>query len=381
MNSRDQGLQFRTLCQIWLLREHHKAQNEISFSIVLLVVKTKQEKSGKGKRITDTSDQNKTNKQNQTRQNSEQFQSRVSENNSEERVLTLCRFCSVCKTCVLLQTAVKYIWHFQDHPLNTRNRKKQKQKSFCYPYQEVTKKIFKNPIAVMLGKVRHVQNLAAKNMSSALKSIQGIEFLKCSGMPLHAATLLLSHSGRRGGTTPKKKIAQACWSSFYTGLGSGRCDLKWHRTALQPSESQYVPHMGAYVPFLQLLMLLYLRQHERQRGSVMFYPTSTSAFCRLPSIPWDAWKRMQILVAKQRWFHCLHKVKCELWGWRLMVSKPLWESGILKCWFLFSYKQLSWWHWLDFFLTVWNSTFSSLLINSRTIKDLLCAIFAMSFHL
>lgn len=58
----------------------------------------------------------------------------------------------------------------------------------------------------MLGKVRHVQNLAAKNMSSALKSIQGIEFLKCSGMPLHAATLLLSHSGRRGGTTPKKKL-------------------------------------------------------------------------------------------------------------------------------------------------------------------------------
>lgn len=46
----------------------------------------------------------------------------------------------------------------------------------------------------MLGKVHHVQNLAAKNMSSALKSIQGIELLKYSGMPLHAATSLLSHS-------------------------------------------------------------------------------------------------------------------------------------------------------------------------------------------
>lgn len=46
----------------------------------------------------------------------------------------------------------------------------------------------------MLGKVHHVQNLAAKNTSSALKSIQGIELLKYSGMPLHAATSLLSHS-------------------------------------------------------------------------------------------------------------------------------------------------------------------------------------------
>ena len=127
MNGRDQGLQFKTFCQIWLLEEHQASQgsewNFILNCLFLLVVKTKQEKKGKGTRITDTV--TRKNKQNQTCQNSDQFQSRVSEKNSEERVLTLCRFCSVCKTCVLLQTAVKYIWHFQDHPLNARkNRKK-----------------------------------------------------------------------------------------------------------------------------------------------------------------------------------------------------------------------------------------------------------------
>lgn len=96
--------------------------------------------------------------------------------------------------------------------------------SFCYSYQEVTKNSFTHPIAGRLGKVHHVQNLAAKNTSSALKSIQGIELLKYSRMPLHAATSTLSHSGRGGGTTTK--MAQACWSSFYPGLGSGRCDFK-----------------------------------------------------------------------------------------------------------------------------------------------------------
>lgn len=68
--------------------------------------------------------------QNQTRQNSKHFQSRVSEYNSEERVLTLCRFCSVCKTYVLLQTAVRYIWHFQDHPSNARKKKKKKKEMY-----------------------------------------------------------------------------------------------------------------------------------------------------------------------------------------------------------------------------------------------------------
>jgi len=88
------------------------------------------------------------NKQNQTRQNSKQFQSRVSEYNSEERLLTPCRFCSVCKTCVLLQTAVKYIWHFQDHPLNTKRNRGGSNHSFFYSYQDVTEKNFKNPIAL-----------------------------------------------------------------------------------------------------------------------------------------------------------------------------------------------------------------------------------------
>lgn len=56
----------------------------------------------------------------------------------------------------------------------------------------------------MLGKVHHVQNLAAKNMSSALKSIQGIELLKYTGMPLHAATSLLSHSSGEEGQQQQK---------------------------------------------------------------------------------------------------------------------------------------------------------------------------------
>lgn len=101
----------------------HKAQNDISFSIVSYCWWLKQNKK-KRERAKEWHKWLEKNKQNQTRQNSEQFQSRVSENNSEERVLTLCRFCSVCKTCVLLQTAVKYIWHFQDHPLNIRKHRK-----------------------------------------------------------------------------------------------------------------------------------------------------------------------------------------------------------------------------------------------------------------
>lgn len=53
----------------------------------------------------------------------------------------------------------------------------------------------------MFGKVYHVQNLAPKNTSSGLKSIQGIGLLKPSGVHLHTATSQLRHS--RGGTTTK----------------------------------------------------------------------------------------------------------------------------------------------------------------------------------
>lgn len=41
-----------------------------------------------------------------------------------------------------MQTDVKYIWHFQDHPLKMR-RKEEKNYLICYSYQEVTKAFLK----------------------------------------------------------------------------------------------------------------------------------------------------------------------------------------------------------------------------------------------
>lgn len=139
----------------------------------------------------------------------------------------------------------------------------------------------------MLGKVRHVQNLAAKNMSSALKSTQGIEFLKYSGMPLHAATSLLSHIGRRGGTTPKKKKKLLELAGPVSILALVQGDVEQFETAQNSPVVLWVPVCAPRELMSRFYNCLCCYIYASMKDCValwMFYPTSTSAFCRLPSI-------------------------------------------------------------------------------------------------
>lgn len=126
-------------------------------------------------------------------------------------------------------------------------------------------------------------------------------------------------------------------------------------------------HMAAHAQFL--LMLLYLCH---SKGHFSFVQTPQHRIFQ------DAGKKTEKLVAKWINFSFCIKYNRNVRG--VVLCK--WASlGKWKFKGLFLHKQLSWWHWSDLFLTVWKSTFSSLLINSRTIEDLLWAIFPMSFHL
>lgn len=90
----------------------------------------------------------------------------------------------------------------------------------------------------MLGKVHHVLNLAPKNTSSGVKSIQGIGLLKPSGVHLHTATSLLRHS--RGEQQEKNGSSLLVQFLYWPWLREMWSDFKQHTTAPQPSKFQYV---------------------------------------------------------------------------------------------------------------------------------------------